>query len=48
MRLKLMAHVLALTIASSMKINVRHPGQPRLSLAATAMAASAIGSAKTV
>ena len=47
-RLKLIAQVRAQTIAARISPNVRQPGQPRLSRAATAIAASANGSAKTV
>src|SRR3989442_13096054 len=48
MRLKDMAHVRAQTIAARIKPNVRQPGQPRWSRAATAFAAKANGKAKTV
>jgi hypothetical protein len=48
MRLKAIAQVRAQTIAARTSPNVRQPGQPRLSRAATAMAASANGRAKTV
>ena len=47
-RLKAIAHVRAQTIAARISPNVRHPGQPRLSRAATTIAARAKGSAKTV
>ena len=48
MRLNAMAQVRAQTIAARIRPKVRQPGQPRLSRAATAIAASANGSAKTV
>src|SRR5688500_12264826 len=48
MRLKAMAQVRAQTIAATINAKVRQPGQPRLSRAATAIAASAKGSAKSV
>src|SRR5450631_3152206 len=48
MRLKAIAHVRAQTIAAMISPKVRQPGQPRLSRAATTIAASANGSAKTV
>src|SRR5713101_7049535 len=48
MRLKDMAQVRAQTIAARIKPNVRQPGQPRWSRAATAIAAKANGKAKTV
>src|SRR5260370_26061062 len=48
MRSKAIAHVRAQTIAAKISPNVRQPGQPRLSRAATSIAASANGSAKTV
>src|SRR3954469_18799836 len=48
MRLKAMAQVRAHTIAARISPKVRHPGQPRLSRAATAMAARAKGRAKMV
>ena len=48
MRLKAMAQVRAQTIAARISPNVRQPGQPRLSRAATAIAARANGRAKTV
>ena len=47
-RLKAMAQVRAQTIATKIRRNVFHPGQPRLSRAATTIAASANGRAKTV
>src|SRR6185369_932600 len=47
-RLKAMAQVLAQTMAARIKPNFFQPGQPRLSRAATAIAASAKGSAKAV
>ena len=43
-----MAQVRAPTMATRIRPNVRHPGQPRCSRAATSIAASANGSAKTV
>src|SRR5450631_3075038 len=43
-----MAHVRAQTIAARISPKVRQPGQPRFSRAATSIAASAKGSAKTV
>ena len=48
MRLNAMAQVRAQTIAARISPKVFQPGQPRLSRAATTMAASANGSAKTV
>ena len=48
MRLKVMAHVRALTMAARIKPNTLMPGQPRFSLDATAIAASAKGKAKSV
>jgi hypothetical protein len=48
MRLNAIAQVRAQTIAARISPNVRQPGQPRLSRAATAIAASANGRAKTV
>src|ERR1017187_6795826 len=48
MRLNAIAQVRAQIIAARTSPNVRQPGQPRLSRAATAMAASAKGRAKTV
>src|SRR5262245_2289114 len=48
MRLNAMAHVRAHTIATRIKPNVFQPGQPRLSRAATHIAASAKGNAKIV
>ena len=48
MRLNAMAQVRAQTIAARTSPNIRQPGQPRLSRAATAIAASANGRAKTV
>src|SRR5712692_1270184 len=48
MRLNDMAHVRAQTIAARIKPNVRQPGQPRWSRAATAIAATANGRAKRV
>ena len=48
MRLKAMAQLRAQTMAARMRPNVRQPGQPRWSRAATAIAARAKGSAKTV
>ena len=48
MRLKAIAQVRAQIIARRMSPNVRQPGQPRLSRAATHIAASAKGKAKTV
>src|SRR5688572_26907005 len=48
MRLKAIAHVRAQKTAATMRKNKRHPGQPRWSRAATAIEASAKGSAKTV
>src|SRR5262245_66142336 len=47
-RLKAIAHVRAQIIAARINPNVRHPGQPRLSRAATTIAAKAKGRAKTV
>src|SRR5207302_11316350 len=48
MRLKAMAQVRAQTIAARISPKIRQPGQPRFSRAATAMAASAKGSANKV
>src|SRR5437667_7638420 len=48
MRLNDIAHVRAQTIAATISANVRHPGQPRLSRAATTIAARAKGRAKRV
>src|SRR5580698_7751718 len=48
MRLKDMAQVRAQTIAARINQKMRQPGQPWVSRAATAMEASAKGSAKTV
>ena len=48
MRLKAMAQVRAQTIAARISPKVRQPGQPRWSRAATTIAASANGRAKTV
>jgi hypothetical protein len=48
MRLNAIAHVRAQIIATRINPNTRHPGHPRLSRAATAIAAKANGSAKTV
>ncbi len=48
MRLNAIAHVRAQTIAARINPNTRQPGQPRLPRAATNIAASANGSAKTV
>src|SRR5712691_4525477 len=48
MRLKDIAHVRAQTIAAKINANVRQPGQPRWSRAATTMAARAKGRAKIV
>src|SRR5882672_10866354 len=48
MRLKAIAQVRAHTIAARINPNVRQPGQPRSARAATTIAASANGSAKTV
>src|SRR5882724_10300965 len=48
MRLKAIAHVRAQTIAAMINPNARQPGQPRFPRAATTIAASANGSAKTV
>src|SRR5208282_4758248 len=48
MRLKAMAQVRAQTIAARIRPKIFQPGQPRLSRAATNIAASANGSAKTV
>src|ERR1017187_546397 len=48
MRLKAIAQVRAQTMAARISPNVFQPGQPRLSRAATAMAASAKGRAKAV
>ena len=47
-RLNAIAHVRAQTIAVKISRNVLQPGQPRLSRAATIIAASANGSANTV
>src|SRR5213594_1432549 len=47
-RLNAIAQVRAQTMAARIKPKVRQPGQPRWSRAATAMEASAKGSAKTV
>src|SRR5579859_2081467 len=48
MRLNAMAQVRAQTMAARISRNFSQPGQPRLSRAATIIAASANGSAKTV
>ncbi len=48
MRLNAIAHVRAQTIAARISPKVRQPGQPRCARAATTIAASANGSAKTV
>ena len=48
MRLNAIAHVRAQTIAARINPQILQPGQPRLSRAATTMAASANGSAKIV
>src|SRR5687767_13890909 len=48
MRLNDMAHVRAHTMAATIKTNGRQPGQPRVSRAATTIAARANGKAKTV
>src|SRR2546429_2889213 len=48
MRLKVIAQVRAQSIAARIRPNVRQPGQPRWSRAATTMEARANGSAKTV
>ena len=48
MRLNAMAQVRAQTIAARISPKILQPGQPRLSRAATIIAASANGSAKTV
>src|SRR2546429_9038978 len=48
MRLNDIAQVRAQTIAARMRPNVRQPGQPRWSRAATTIDARAKGSAKTV
>jgi hypothetical protein len=48
MRLNAIAHVRAQIIATRISPNVLPPGQPRFSRAATSIAASANGSAKTV
>src|SRR5215471_7090747 len=47
-RLKTMAQVRPQTMAARINPNLRHPGQPRFSRAATAMAARAKGKAKRV
>src|SRR5690606_28383670 len=47
-RLKLIAHVRAVTRAATTRRNTRQPGQPRSSRAATTIAASATGIAKIV
>ena len=48
MRLNAMAQVRAQTMAARISPKILQPGQPRLSRAATAIAASANGRAKTV
>jgi hypothetical protein len=48
MRLKLIAHVRAQTIAARISPKVLQPGQPRWSRAATTIAANAKGKAKAV
>ena len=48
MRLNAIAHVRAQIIAARISPKIFQPGQPRFSRAATSIAASANGSAKTV